>query len=92
MQATNGSPRSRTRVIGCLMATALVFSALVFASSASAAKINKTYLALGDSLAFGYSQQLYNEHEAEGDPATAFEHGYVNNYAVKLMDATRGRR
>jgi hypothetical protein len=85
MQATNGSLRSRTRVIGCLMATALVFSALVFASSASAAKISKTYLALGDSLAFGYSQQLYNEHEAEGDPATAFEHGYVNNYAVKLM-------
>ncbi len=93
MQATHGLIdlfRSRARVFGCLVVIALACSALVFASSASAMEkgITKTYLALGDSLAFGYSQQLYNEHEAEGDPATAFEHGYVNVYASKLQKKT----
>ncbi len=84
MQATHGlvaSFRSRTRLIGCLMAIALTLSALVFASAASAkAPIKETYLALGDSLAFGYSQQLFNENEKFGEPPTAFENGYANLY------------
>jgi lysophospholipase L1-like esterase len=66
----------------CLL---VAFALMALASSASAAKgINKTYLALGDSLAFGYSQQLYNEHESEGDPASFFNNGYVDAYALKL--------
>jgi lysophospholipase L1-like esterase len=85
MQATKGltvSFRSRTRLIGCTMAL-VAFAALMLASTAGAMKApppEETYLALGDSLAFGYSQQLYNENEAAGDPATAFEAGYANDY------------
>jgi hypothetical protein len=85
MQATYGSAvRSGIRTIG-LAAAVLALSALLFASTAGAAgakKINptQTYLAMGDSLAFGYSQQLFNENEKLGEPPTAFEHGYANNY------------
>lgn len=84
MQATHGfavSFRSRTRLMGCVMAIVLALSALAFASTASAKTGSKpNYLALGDSLAFGYSQQLFNENEKLGAPPTAFEHGYVNDY------------
>lgn len=84
MQAMNGSAgsrRSRGRLIGCCMALALLVTAL-FASSASAAKVPVTHtdLAIGDSLAFGYSQQLFNENESLGEPPTSFEHGYANAY------------
>jgi hypothetical protein len=82
MQAMNGSAFRRTRVIGCTMAIVLALSALVFASTASAkpVPVNQTYLGLGDSLAFGYSQQLFNENESLGEPPTAFENGYVDDY------------
>jgi hypothetical protein len=81
MQAMNGFAVPFRRLGGCVFALALVISALL-ASGASAAKIPVTHsdLALGDSLAFGYSQQLYNEGEKAGDPATGFEHGYANYY------------
>ncbi len=96
MKATNGLVvlfRSRARLIGCSMAIALALSALAFASTAGAAKTPtpETYLALGDSLAFGYSQQLYNENEAAGDPATAFEAGYVNDYYNHIKAHTKYR-
>ena len=58
MSAKNGSTRS-FRLIGCLMAVAVIGSAL-FASVASAKKAAPTptaYLALGDSLSFGYKAQ-----------------------------------
>jgi hypothetical protein len=84
MQATNGLSvlsRSRTRLIGCSVAIALALSALGLASTASAAKPSRqAYLAVGDSLAFGYSQQLFNENEATGENPGAFMHGYVDNY------------
>jgi lysophospholipase L1-like esterase len=88
MQATKGlavSFRSRARLIGCLMAL-VAFVAMALAPTAGAAKAPKeeTYLALGDSLAFGYSQQLYNENAAAGDPASAFEAGYANDYLADL--------
>jgi lysophospholipase L1-like esterase len=82
MQATNGSSvafRSRNRLIGCVMALMLVLSALALASTARAEGPTQTYLALGDSLAFGYSQQLFNENFPTESP-TAFEHGYTNDY------------
>jgi len=90
MQATNGIAvhlfRGGARVIGCLMATALVLSALVLASTASAAEPpNKTYLALGDDHAFGYSMQLFNENFPSEKPQR-FENGYVNDY-LKLLEA-----
>jgi hypothetical protein len=78
MQATNGFAVPFRRLGGCLFALALVISAL-FASSASAVTVTHSDLALGDSLAFGYSQQLFNENFPTESP-TAFEHGYVNYY------------
>src|SRR5262249_2467882 len=83
MQGTHGFAhlaRSRTRLIGCCLAVLLALSALAFASTASAAKSKANYLALGDSLAFGFSQQLFNENQKLGEPPTAFEHGYANDY------------
>src|SRR2546423_8507271 len=102
MQAMHGlavSVRARGRLIGCCTALAVVIAALAGASSASAVKlpIKQTYLATGDSLAFGYSSQLYHQGEEAGfvDPE-GFEHGYVNQYykawkakAAKVGDGIR---
>jgi len=45
---------------------------------------HETYVGGGDSLAFGYSQQLFNENLPKEDPH-AFEHGYVNDYFALLQ-------
>jgi hypothetical protein len=90
MAAMNGSRRFRVRIIGLVMMLTLGLAA-VFASSSGATVLHPTqyYLGMGDSLAFGYSQQAYNENEAAGDPATAlqFNHGYVNDYYSHLGPA-----
>jgi hypothetical protein len=87
MQAMNGSAsvRSRGRLIGCCMALALAVSAFVLAPVAGAATPppTKTYLALGDSLAFGYTQVKHTEN-APGDSPAFFEKGYTNQYAKKV--------
>ena len=92
MQAKNGpvgAGRRRGRLIGCVVAL-VALSAMVMPTLASAAKKapppTSTYLALGDSLAFGYSQQLYNEGQSKGDPAQGFENGYANDYLMKLKN------
>jgi lysophospholipase L1-like esterase len=92
MQAMNGSAFRRTRLIGSVMAIVFALSALAFASTASAkpAPVSKSYLALGDSLAFGYSQQLFNENEKLGEPPSAFENGYVDDYFTLLKPNTNG--
>jgi len=83
MQAMNGSGvlgiRRLSSFIGCAIAM-LALSALILPSIASAHGPKRTYLALGDSLAFGYSQELLNNNLAVGDPASAFEHGYASDY------------
>jgi hypothetical protein len=84
MQAMNGSSvlfGSRNRLIGCVMAVMLALSALAFGSTAraEAPPVTQTYLALGDSLAFGFSKQLFNENFPAESP-TAFENGYTNDY------------
>jgi lysophospholipase L1-like esterase len=43
----------------------------------------QTYLALGDSLAFGYSEARFKEHEGDENPAF-FETGYVNDFGDVL--------
>lgn len=87
MPAMNGLDASfrKGRLIGCCMAVALLVVAL-FASSASAAKAPLTptnYTALGDSLAFGYTQEKFNNNYP-AEPPTAFEGGYTNLLAKKL--------
>jgi lysophospholipase L1-like esterase len=57
----------------------------MFATSASAVKPpHEGYLAIGDSLAFGFSQQLFNENEKTGENPEAFRHGYVDDYLKTL--------
>jgi hypothetical protein len=80
MSAKNGLAvafRRRGRLIGVTMAVTFALAA-AFASGAQAETTK--YLGLGDSLAFGYSQQLFNENYFAGEPAKAFEKGYVSDY------------
>jgi hypothetical protein len=96
MHSKRGSAESRLRgLIACAVAL-FALSAVVAPSLASAKSTTKpkppgkaTYLALGDSLAFGYSQQLYNEGVAGGfDNPEAFESGYANQY----LGLTKGEK
>lgn len=98
MQATDGmrgALRWHGRRGACCVAIAFALCA-VFAASASAmehyTQKRESYLALGDSLAFGYSQEIYNLLEKQGDPAgpgtskgaTSFERGYATFYFNKI--------
>jgi lysophospholipase L1-like esterase len=87
MQAMNGSAgsvRSRGRLIACCMALAIAVSAMVFAPSAGAVTHpTKTYLALGDSLAFGYTAVKHTEN-APGDSPAYFGEGYTYFYAKRV--------
>ena len=85
MTATNGSAvsfRKRGRVIGCTMTLALALSALVFAPAAANAETT-TYLALGDSISFGYTAEKFNENFPNEAPAY-FEGGFANAFKAKL--------
>jgi hypothetical protein len=87
MPAMNGSAVSfrKGRIIGLCMAAVLVVVAL-FASSASAMKaplIPTNYTALGDSLAFGYTAEKFNNN-FPAEPPSAFEGGYANVLNAKL--------
>lgn len=78
---TSGIGRS-WRLLGCLAALVALSAMLIAPSLASAKKakpVNATYVGLGDSLAFGYSQELFNNNKPF-EPPTAFEHGYVTDY------------
>ncbi len=81
-----GTLRAR-RLLGCVVAL-VALAAMAFAPAIASAhktpKIRKSYLALGDSLAFGYSQQLFNENEKTGESPSAFENGYTNDYLAKI--------
>jgi lysophospholipase L1-like esterase len=72
----------KARLIGCCMAAALLATALL-ASSASASKPETNYIGLGDSLAFGYTQQKFEENYPTENPE-AFEEGYVTLLGKKL--------
>ncbi len=95
MKAMNGSgglgARSVLRLLGCAAALAAL-AAMTMTSVASARAtppVTRTYVALGDSLAFGYSQQLFNENLATGENPAAFEHGYANDYLAETNTASR---
>ena len=78
--------RSRTRLLACCVAATAALGALMFAPAAGAAKIGSTYLALGDSLAYGYhAAQFKTELESKGfvEPET-FDEGYVNDFGAAL--------
>ena len=72
----------KVRLIGCCTAALLLMTALL-ATSASASKSETTYIGLGDSLAFGYTQQKFEENYPTESPE-AFEEGYVTLLGKKL--------
>ena len=73
---------AKARLIGCCMAAVLLVTAIL-ASSASATKPATNYIGLGDSLAFGYTQQKFEENFPTENPE-AFEGGYVTLLGKKL--------
>lgn len=87
MSAMNGSSaRTRRRLLGPLMALALVVSAIVIAPAAAQAEsepATTTYLALGDSISFGYSAERFNNHFPAESPSY-FEEGVANDFAKSL--------
>ena len=90
MQAMNGLAevfRLRTRLIGYATVLGLALSALMFAlapTARAAVLPHATYLGLGDSVAFGYSQELFNENFPTENPE-AFRGGYVTDYTESLQ-------
>jgi lysophospholipase L1-like esterase len=81
--------RARARLLICA-ALVVAFGALVLAPAAGAFGPGNTYLALGDSLAYGYHQaQFQNELKEKGfvNPAN-FNDGYVDDFgrALKLFN------
>jgi lysophospholipase L1-like esterase len=56
---------------------------LAFVPPAGATRPHKTYLALGDSLAFGYSQAKFNS-LFPAEPASAYNTGYVDDFGHVL--------
>jgi hypothetical protein len=101
MLATHGSLfRGRGRLIGGLFALVLLVCGLVASPIAQAAKTpppETDYVALGDSLAFGYKQETFNNNFApctKGEfelcePPSAFEGGYDHFLAKKLRGASK---
>jgi len=98
------SSRVRGRLIsGVVAATAVC--ALVFAPAASAAKLGTTYLALGDSLAYGFHQAQFEGELAVDSPLgvgtcvfgecimpATFNDGYVNDFGAALKVFKPGLR
>lgn len=77
--------RARARLLLCAAALA-AFGTLALAPAAVAKSNGNTYLALGDSLAYGYHQaQFQEELAAKGyvEPAK-FNDGYVNDFGAAL--------
>jgi lysophospholipase L1-like esterase len=80
------SHRARARLFACLVAAVATLGALAFAPTAGAATVGSTYLALGDSLAYGYhAAQFKSELESKGyvEPST-FDEGYVDDFGAVL--------
>ena len=77
--------RVRARLLVCVAALA-VFGALALAPAAGATGVGSTYLALGDSLAYGYHQaQFQEELEAKGYVEAAnFNDGYGDDFGAAL--------
>lgn len=78
----------RTRLVACAAAAMAVLAGLVLAPVAGAAlpTLGSTYLALGDSLAYGYHAAQFKAEYPNVNPAN-FEGGYVQDFAKLLKIA-----
>ncbi len=75
--------RARARLLVCCVAGTAALGALTFAPAAGAASVGSTYLALGDSLAYGYHQAQFLSEYPNINPAN-FNKGYVDDFAGVL--------
>jgi lysophospholipase L1-like esterase len=73
------SHRIHPRVVVLCAAVATMAGALALAPSAGAARVGGTYLALGDSLAYGYHAAQFQEEFPNIKPES-FNDGYVNDF------------
>jgi len=75
----------RARMLGCTAAAVAVLGGLVFAPASGAAlpTLGNTYLALGDSLAYGYHAAQFKAEYPNVNPAN-FEGGYVQDFGKLL--------
>jgi len=80
--------RARVRLIVCCVAATAVLGGLASAQAASAASLvtGSTYLALGDSLTYGYhAKQFSEELKSKGfAEAKNYEEGFVNDFGATL--------
>jgi lysophospholipase L1-like esterase len=89
MTATNGSAtptRRRGRLLGSIAVLALALAALVIAPAAASATTT-TYMALGDSISFGYTAEKFGVNFPNEAPAY-FEEGSTNTFAKYLGSKT----
>jgi len=79
--------RIPARLLVSCAAVLAAAAALTFVPSAGAARVGSTYLALGDSLAYGFHEAQFAEEFPNVKPAT-FEEGYVDDFAdlLKLVN------
>jgi lysophospholipase L1-like esterase len=79
------------RVRACVLVCVAVVAALgafVLAPAASAGTIGSTYLALGDSLAYGFHEaQFFEEFEKGTFTPLHFDEGYVDDFAAVLKSS-----
>ncbi len=92
MSAMNGSAvsfREHGRLIGFCTALVLMLSAFVLAPVAANAQepTTTTYLALGDSISFGYTEERYDNHYPTESPSF-FEEGFTNDFAKDLAKSS----
>jgi lysophospholipase L1-like esterase len=91
MQAMHGFAklRARGRLIGCSAVLTVALAALVIAPAAAnaIAPPTTTYLALGDSISFGYTAEKFNLHFPNESPSY-FEEGFTNYFTYQLKKAT----
>jgi lysophospholipase L1-like esterase len=73
----------RARLLGLAVAAVAVLGGLVFAPASGATTLGNTYLALGDSLAYGYHAAQFKAEYPNIHPAN-FESGYAQDFAKVL--------
>lgn len=89
MQAMQGlavSLRRRGRLVGCCAVLALALSAVLIAPAGANAEAEKTttYLALGDSISFGFTTEKFVIHKPNESPSY-FEEGFTNFFTTGFL-------
>jgi lysophospholipase L1-like esterase len=81
--------RRRTAIVGVCIVAVLALSAVFSSASNAMVPVSSQYLALGDSISFGYSQKLFNENFPTESPK-AFEKGVINKWWAKHKPRENG--